>query len=401
MNSNRRRVTGWIAGGVAVTALCAGGLAIAPGISSALAAPAGAASSSSQRAWYGASSVPAATGSSPWQSGGYGSSSTGSAAGGSTTTATPATATEQKGIVVIDTVLAYDQAEAAGTGIVLSAGGEILTNNHVVEGATSIQVTVPASGRTYTAKVVGTDATDDVAVLQLQGASGLATASLDASGDVTTGDTVTAVGNAGGTGTLVQAGGSVTGTNASITTQAEGSVASENLSGLIETDADIQAGDSGGPMYNSAGSVVGMDTAASSDTSQPDGYAIPIGTALQLAEQIESGQAGGNVSIGSHAFLGVALAAPGSSASDEGAVYGSPVQGAQIAQVYDGTPAASAGLAAGDVITAVNGTSVSSDDDLSAALAQLKPGAQATISWTDATGASQSGTVTLGTAPAA
>ena len=142
-----------------------------------------------------------------------------------------------------------------------------------------------------------------------------------------------------------------------------------------------------------------MDTAASSDTSNPDGYAIPIATALSIAQQIESGAASSTVSIGSHAFLGVGLAS-GDSAGGYG-YSGQSAAGAQVAQVYDGTPAASAGLTAGDVITAVNGTTIASADDLSRVLAQLQPGSRATITWTDATGATQSATVTLTTAPAA
>ena len=317
-----------------------------------------------------------------------------------------ASAALTRGIVDIDTVLGYDSAEAAGTGMVVTADGEVLTNNHVVEGATSITVTVVATGRQYKASVVGTDATDDVALLKLANASGLQTTAIDTKSAVQTGDTVTAVGNAGGTGTLVAASGSITATDQTITTQAEESVASETLNGLIETDAAIVAGDSGGPLYNASGKVIGMDTAAStagsdgsgsggygygdggfgggygdgygdggygggygdggygsgSDTfgtstsggaafgsgSTTAGYAIPIADAVAIARQIDAGTASDTVQIGSPAFLGVEVG------TDSGDGYGNQQQtaGATVEQVVSGTPAASAGLAAGDTITA-------------------------------------------------
>ena len=133
---------------------------------------------------------------------------------------------------------------AAGTGIVLTSNGTVLTNNHVIRGATSIKVTDVGNGRTYTAKVVGYDATKDVAVIQLQNASGLTTASLGDSSSVQSGDSVTALGNAGGKGgTPSVAAGTVTALNQAITASDEGSgVNSEQLTGLIETNAGHPAG---------------------------------------------------------------------------------------------------------------------------------------------------------------
>src|SRR5215210_4858708 len=201
-----------------------------------------------------------------------------------------ATDAESQGVVLIDTQLSYEGAAGAGTGVVLTSGGEVLTNYHVVEGATAISVTLATTGRTYPASVVGHSATSDVALLQLEDASGLPTATLD-DDSVALGDAVTAVGNAGGTGTLTAADGRVTDLSSSITTASEGSVASESLRGLIETDADVVAGDSGGPLLDAEGEVVGIDTAASSGTSSStiDGYAIPIGDALSVVRQIRSG----------------------------------------------------------------------------------------------------------------
>ena len=142
----------------------------------------------------------------------------------------------------------YQQATAAGTGIVLTSTGEVLTNNHVIEGATSIKVTDIGNGKSYTATVVGYDATQDVAVLHLQGASGLTTASLGDSATVQAGDRVVALGNAEGKGgTPSVATGMVTALNQSIIASDGLSGVNEQLSGLIESNARIKPGDSGGP----------------------------------------------------------------------------------------------------------------------------------------------------------
>ena len=343
-------------------------------------------------------------------SGGAGGSSSGSAA---TPALASATAAEEVGVVDITSQLTYDQAESAGTGLVLTSDGEILTNNHVVEGATSISVTVVATGAQYTASVVGTDVTDDVAVLRLSNASGLSTAHLDTGSDAAVGDAVTGVGNAGGTGGTPSASpGTVTALDQTITTQGEQSAVSETLHGLIETDADIQAGDSGGPLFNAADEVVGIDTAAAEGGSTTAGYAIPIENALSIAGEITAGHASSTVSIGYPAFLGVEVAsstdaaAPGYDAGS-GLAYGSAgdgsatTSGAVISGVVDGGPAATAGLAAGDTITAVNGNAIGSAQDLTAALAALTPGQSVSISWTDTSGASQTATVTLAQGPVA
>ncbi|NEN04352.1 trypsin-like serine protease [Diaminobutyricibacter tongyongensis] len=324
-------------------------------------------------------------------SGGYGSSS-GSTGSAALASATPA---EEVGVVDITSELTYQQAESAGTGLVLTSDGEILTNNHVVAGATSISVTVVSTGATFTATVVGTDATDDIAVLHLSNASGLSTAHLDTSNSPAVGDAVTGVGNAGGTGGTPSASpGTVTALDQTITTQAEGSAASETLNGLIETDADIQAGDSGGPLFNSADQVIGIDTAAASGGATPAGYAIPIRSALAVAGEIVAGHASSTVTIGYPAFLGVEV---GSSA--DGTAAATP--GAAIAGVIDGSPAATAGLAAGDTITALNGTTIDSQQALTATLQTLAPGQRVSIAWTDQSGASQSAPITLASGPVA
>jgi len=321
--------------------------------------------------------------------GGFGDGSGGSGTGTGTGTTREATAAESVGVVDVTTVIDYGQAEAAGTGVVLTSNGEILTNNHVVGGATKITVTVVSTGRSYPATVVGTDAGDDVAVLQLSGASGLDTAKLS-SDQVSVGDEVTAVGNAGGTGgTPTAAEGTVTALGQSITAAGEGGSDPEQLTGMIQVDADIQAGDSGGPLYASDGKVVGIDTAASSgQTAATAGFAIPIEKAVSIADRIQSGEDSATIQQGTPAFLGVQLAQDAAGA-------------ATISGVVDGSPAAEAGLQAGDTITAVGGTTVDSADALSATLAERNPGDQVRVTWVDSTGTSHTATITLVAGPAA
>ncbi len=308
------------------------------------------------------------------------------------------------GVVVIETNLAYQGSAAAGTGMVLTSSGEVLTNNHVISGATTIKVVVPKTGHSYTARVLGYDRTADVALLQLQGASNLKTVSIS-SAKLTVGATVTALGNAGGTGSISSATGRVTGLGKSITAS-DDQGGSEQLTGLIETNAGIEPGDSGGPLVNSRGQVVGMDTAGSTSSgfgfqnvSATDAYAIPIANALTIAHAISSGKASATVHIGATAFLGIEVE------SVAGAGYGyrgqgASVSGALIADVVSGGPAASAGLAAGDVITAINGHTVSSPAGISALVLTKKPGAKITVVYLDQSGTSHTASVTLGSGPA-
>jgi S1-C subfamily serine protease len=327
----------------------------------------------------------------PGGSGGYGGTTTtpGSSTSSAVATATEATSAQLVGVVDITTVLGYANGKAAGTGMVLTADGEILTNNHVVEGATSITVTVLSTGETYQATVIGTDPTDDVAVLQLTDASGLGTVQID-TGTVAVGDGVTAVGNAGGrTNSTSAAAGTVTALDQSITATDESGQDAEQLTGLIEIAADVQAGDSGGPLYDAQGEVTGMDTAASSTGGQA--YAIPIATALSIADQIVTGVDDATIHQGYPAFLGISMLGTSTSTSTSGAT---------VAGVVPGGPADGAGLAAGDVITVIGGTTITSATDVSTALAGQEPGDPVTVTWTDTTGQSQSATVTLATGPA-
>ncbi len=335
-----------------------------------------------------------AYGSGRW-GGGSGSRSYGGGSGPSSSTTVdsdPATAAQSKGVALIDTVLT--DGEAAGTGIVLTSDGEVLTNYHVVEGSTSVKVTIASSGRTYTGSVVGVDQTADVALLQLKDASGLTVAKID-DDTLKTGDGVTAVGNAGGTGTLTAADGDVTSLAASITTQSEDTVAGEKLTRMIETSADVVPGDSGGPLLDSEGEVVGIDTAASSGR-DIDGYAVPIQTALAVVTQIRSGDETSAVRIGAAAFLGVQIA---SSTADDSGYGDDSASGATIAGVVDGDAADEAGLAAGDTITGVGSTTVADASGLTKALATMNPGDKITLTWTTVDGDSRSSTLTLDASP--
>ena len=310
-----------------------------------------------------------------------GSDSSGSGSTGtSTDSSTKASGSQLTGLVRIVSTMKYADGEAAGTGMVLTSDGEVITNHHVVEGATTVKVTVMSSGKTYTAKVVGTDPTADVAVLQLQDASGLSTITPDTD-SVATGDKVTAVGDGKGTvDYLSAASGQVVATDQSITTQSEGTASGEKLTGLTEISSDVVSGYSGGATYDSEGEVLGMTTAASSGTNDIVGYAIPIATVLKVADDLEAGVQSSAYSYGYPAFLGVGLS-NGSAPT--------------VAQVYDGTPADDAGITAGDTITKLGGTSVSTATQLQAAVAQHAPGDSVSIAWKDADGTGHTATVTL------
>src|SRR5699024_4428521 len=206
----------------------------------------------------------------------------------------------------IDTELGDEKAEAAGTGIVLSRDGLVLTNNHVIADSTKVAVTVATTGKTYTASVVGSDSSEDVAVLKLKDAEDLQPATID-DDTVDVGDDVTAVGNSEGTGRLMAAEGTVTDLGASVTTTAKGTEDSETLDDMIEIQAEIVSVGSGGALLDDEGEVVGMDTAASSGTAVVTGFAIPIETALTTAESIIDGEQTSTNSLGYPAFLGIGV----------------------------------------------------------------------------------------------
>lgn len=321
------------------------------------------------------------------------------------------------GLVDINTTLGFQQEQAAGTGIVVSPNGEVLTNNHVIDGATSISVTDVGNQKTYTASVVGYDRSADVAVLQLHGASGLQTANLGNSANISVGENVVGLGNAGGTGgTPSAAGGTVTALNQSITAQDAGDGSSEQLNGLIETNANIQPGDSGGALVNSAGQVIGMNTAASAGFSFQangqggnQGFAIPINTAIAIARQVEAGNGSSTVHIGATAFLGVEISPNASGSGNGGRPFGgffgnggntgTSTSGAAVAGVVTNGPAQEAGLAQGDVITSLGGKAIHSADDLTNDMGIYHPGNKVQVGWTDSNGQSHTATVQLSSGP--
>ena len=347
---------------------------------------------------FGSGTSPFGSGTSPFGSGtfpfGSGTSGSRSSASGGPSDASAIALRVEAGLVDVNTTLGVASEEAAGTGIVLASTGEVLTNNHVIDGATNIRVTDVGNGRVYTATVVGYDRSSDIAVLKLHDASGLKVASLGDSSTVRRGEAVVGIGNAGGVGgTPSVAGGSVTALDQSITATEQDGGNPEKLTGLIEVNAHIQAGDSGGPLVNTSGKVVGMDTAASVgfsfQTTGTDGYAIPINSAVAIAKKIESGYASASVHIGPTALLGVEVT---SSSSPSGAV---------IHQVLSGSPASSAGLVAGDVITSLGGSTVHSAPALTSLMQRYHPGARVQVGWTDSTGSRHSVTLRLATGPAA
>lgn len=298
-------------------------------------------------------------------------------------------------LVDITSTLGYQRGTSAGTGMVLTSSGLVLTNNHVVEGATSIKATDVGNRRTYRAVVVGYDEKRDIAVLRLQGASGLPAVTMGESSAVKVGDRVVALGNADGEGgTPALATGQVTALNQSVRAADAAAGTSEQLTGLIRTDVTVKPGYSGGPLVNSAGQVIGMNTAASASGQAPSGqartraYAIPSDRADSVAGQIRAGKPSGTVHIGATAFLGVGLLA------------GTPVSGAVVARVQEGSPAARAGLAAGDVITSLGGHAIASASDVRDALVPHHPGDTITVGWADRAGQEHTATVKLATGPA-
>ncbi len=329
-------------------------------------------------------------------SGPYTGSDTANGAAASTQeAATTASEDESAGVVLIDTVMAYDDGSAAGTGMVLTADGLVLTNNHVVEDATEITVTIATTGESYTATLVGTDAEEDVALLQLEGASGLTTIELDQDDTEAIGDEITAVGNAEGGGVLMAADGTITDLESTVTTASEGSVSGESLDGMIEISADVVSGDSGGAVLDADGEVIGMTTAASSGSITITAYAIPIEDALALVDQMLAGDESGSVTLGYPAFVGVAVSQGTTNRPGPGGSTAQTVTGALIGGVFEGTPAAEAGLQAGDVVTAVDGTAIADGSALSEALDAYEPGDTVTLTWTGSDGTSRSASVTL------
>jgi S1-C subfamily serine protease len=296
------------------------------------------------------------------------------------------------GVVDVETTLGLQGGAAAGTGIVLTASGEVLTNNHVIQGATTVKVVLPGTKTSWKARVVGYSVSADVAVLRLTGASGLKTVRVGDSSSLRVGQHVQAIGNARGKGTLTHSTGMITALGRTIT--AGDGQSSERLTGLIQTDASLQPGDSGGPLLDTSGRVIGIDTAATTSFvfqgSSGGGYAIPIAHALSVARQIDSGRSSTTVHVGPTAFLGIEVGRPSA---------GDTPRGVPVAGVLPDSPAEKAGLGAGDTVTALDGHAVASSNALVRLLLQRRPGTTATVTWRDVSGTRRSARVTLASGP--
>ena len=279
-------------------------------------------------------------------------------------------------IVDINTVVGTGQ--AAGTGMILTSDGEVLTNNHVVDGSSSIHVTIAGLSGSYTAHVIGVAPAADVALIQIENVSGLPTVSIGSSAAVQVGDSIVALGNALGQG------GTPSGQ-------------SEQLTGMIQSDAAISPGDSGGPIVNSSGQVVGMITAGDvqgfrSQTSTVN-YAIPSDTAISFVNKIRSGETSSDIIYGQVGFMGVSVR---DLSADIAAQLGLKVSsGAVVVGVQAGSPADGAGISQGSVITDVGGTSISNSDSLGTAIHSHKAGDRVSVTWVDQRG-THNGTLTLG-----
>ncbi|HWD08335.1 MAG TPA: trypsin-like peptidase domain-containing protein, partial [Actinomycetota bacterium] len=302
----------------------------------------------------------------------------------------------EPGVVNVDSP-ASTGGTAEGTGMILTSSGEVLTNNHVIDGALSTTVQLAATGQSFPAKVVNDDVGADVAILQIQGASGLPTVPLGNSANIAIGDPVVTLGNARGlNGPSSVSTGNVVALNRSITASDASTGASESLTGLIQINAGLQPGDSGGPLVNGQGQVIGMDTAASNRVrfSSSAGFAIPINTALAVAAQLAT-----SPPKAAAGFLGVDVA---SIANAEQGVPGftPPVQaGAFVAAVIPGSPAQAAGLAADDIIVSIDGAPVSDPNSLTSLLAQHHAGDTVRVGWVDELATLRTASVTLTARP--
>jgi putative serine protease PepD len=266
------------------------------------------------------------------------------------------------------------QAQAQGSGWVYDSDGHIVTNDHVVDGATSIKVRF-WDGKTYSATVVGTDKSTDLAVIKVDAPSSeLHPLAVGDSTELQVGDGVVAIGSPFGLEETVTSG-IVSALHRAIQSQTN-----FTINDSIQTDAAINHGNSGGPLLNTQGQVVGVNAQIKSDSGGNEGvgFSIPSATVKTVASQlIANGKA-------VHAYLGVSI---DSSAAN-----------ARLAGVQDNTPAAKAGLKKGDVITAVNSTTIATGDDLSREIDAHKPGDQVSVTYKRG-GSEHTVTVTLGTRP--
>ena len=292
----------------------------------------------------------------------------------------------------------------AGSGIVLSGSGEILTNNHVINQATTVEVVTKGNQKRYSARVVGYDRNHDVALLQIQNPGRLIPAAVGDSNAVRIGEPILGIGNAGGAGGKpIRAPGKVNNVGRSISTSDELTGSTEQLKGLIEILADIRPGDSGGPLVNEAGQVIGVNTAASVNykTSVPNGtgYAIPINDAMQIVQVIRGGRSTDEVHVGPTGIIGIAVAGP--SLGPDGHISPNAKPGATVTAVGLESPGEAAGLQRGDTIVGLDGTPIDSPTRLTAITGRHRPGDRMTLEVVNPAGQRRTTAVVLDDGPPA
>jgi S1-C subfamily serine protease len=305
-------------------------------------------------------------------------------------------------VVDITADTAGGQGEVAGTGMIITSNGEVLTNNHVIDDTVNIRAQIDGTGTVYTVKVIGYDANDDVALVQLENASGLPTIPIGDSSTLGAGDAITVLGNAlGKGGTPAEVTGTVADLDQQITAS-DDSDDTETLTGMIEVSAAIEPGDSGGPEINSAGKVIGMTTAGQTsgnpgrEAASSIGFAIPINKAMQIITEIRAG-GGEHIHIGYAALLGVEVSTaepdtqPNCTTSEAST-------GAWVSVVEPNSPASGTGLAACGRIIGIGGVSVANQNDLHNAMEGFVAGQTVTLTWMDSSAQTHSATITLGTA---
>jgi S1-C subfamily serine protease len=304
----------------------------------------------------------------------------------------PTAASAEQGMVQINTIVEYQGVMGFGAGVVLSPDGIVLTNNHVVAGADTINATNVGTGQTFKAQLLGFDRSEDVAVIQLLGASSLPTAPIGDSNQVTVGEPVVALGNANGGQSISREEGQVSTLGANIEAEDDLTGSTEQLTGLIGVAAPIRSGDSGGPLVNAAGQVIGVNVAAAVNyrlgTPAGKGFAIPINRAIAIAGQVQSRTPSDTVHIGAPAMLGIGVAAAQQRAS-----------GIVVRDVLGGTPAAQSGLVRGDVIMSLDGVPLNNATALTSVLDRHYPGDVVDLVWLDRTGEQRTAKVTLGAGP--
>jgi S1-C subfamily serine protease len=274
--------------------------------------------------------------------------------------------------------------EGAGTGMIVTPGGEVLTNNHVVAGSSIVSVSLYGQTLTRPAKVIGTDPSKDLALVQMEGVSGLPTVTFGNSSALLVGDSVLAIGNA-----LALAGGPtvtsgiVSALNRSLSARDPITSAVENLTGLIQTDAPINPGNSGGPLVNSQGQVIGIDTAVAGSASngyqaENIGFAIAINQVKPMMGMLsKGGTSPPSQATSNRPFMGIVVeSVTPSLASSDGLHVG---YGALVIQADYGEPAYTAGIRPHDVIIAVSGRKIESAPGLTAVLGSYVPGDTVTV----------------------